>query len=394
MLTAISPEKVGFSAKRLDRIAPVMQRYIDTTQTGGILTLVERKGEIVHLSKCGYLDLAEKKPLEQNHIFRIYSMSKPIISLGLMMLFEQAKFHLSDPVEKYIPEFKNLQVLGPDGKYVTPNPPMTIRHLLTHTSGLTYGAFGETTVDKRYQAANLFEKNQTLAEMVQKIAGLPLVKHPGEQWIYSVSTDVVGRLIEVISGMTLGDYLEEQIFAPLGMVDTGFSVPDEKLQRLTTCYAETEQEQLAVYDSRDGSIFQDVKLHSGGGGLVSTLADYLQFARLMRNQGALNGVRLVGRKTIELMTANHIAPHLFPLAVTDPFPGFGFGLGVSVVMDVPMTQELGSVGSFGWGGLASTTFWVDPQEELIAILMTQYIPLNPFPLQADFKTLVYQALIN
>jgi CubicO group peptidase (beta-lactamase class C family) len=321
-------------------------------------------------------------------------MTKPIVSLALMMLFEQARFHLGDPIHKYLPEFKDVKVWEPDGKQVPPKSEPTIQQLLTHTAGLTYGAFGEAAVDKLYQQANLFDKNQTLEEMVKKIASLPLVCHPGDRWIYSVSTDVVGRLVEVISGMSLADYLQTEIFSPLGMVDTAFSVPADKTKRLTTCYAETETERLAVYDPIENSAFQDVTLYSGGGGLVSTLEDYLQFSRLVRNRGELNGVRLAGRKTLELMGANHIPANLLPLAVTDPFPGFGFGLGFSVMTDVAQTQVLGSVGTMGWGGLASTTFWVDPQEALIAILMTQYIPMEPFPLQADFRNLVYQALID
>ena len=394
MITTAKPENVGLSKERLQRISNVMQGYIERGETGGILTLVERHGETVHLARCGYSDVDARKVLEYDHIFRIYSMTKPIVSLALMMLFEKAKFHLNDPIHKYLPEFRDVNVWKAGGKLVPPNTVPTIKHLLTHTAGLTYGAFGETEVDKLYQAADLFDKNQTLEEMVRKIAGLPLVCHPGEHWIYSVSTDVVGRLVEVLSGMDLADFLQEKIFDPLGMVDTAFSIPDEKIGRLMSCYAQTEEEKFILQDPGENSSYRNVRLYSGGGGLLSTLKDYLQFARLVLNRGELDGVRLVGHKTVELMGSNHIPANLLPLAVTDPFPGFGFGLGFSVLLDVPQTQALGSVGTVGWGGLASTTFWVDPQEDLIAILMTQLIPLDEFNLQADFRNLVYQALIE
>ncbi len=391
MFNITTPEKVGFSTARLARIAPVMQGYVDRGQTGGILTLVERRGEVVHLEKCGYQDIATQKPLEYDHLFRIYSMTKPIVSMALMMLLEQAQCHLADPIHKYLPEFKNVKVWEA-GKLVAPRTPPTIKQLLCHNAGLTYGAFGETEVDKQYQKVDLFNKNQTLAEMVHKIASLPLLYHPGEGWVYSVSTDVVGRLVEVISGMSLADYLQEKIFAPLGMVDTSFSVPADKINRMTTCYGETEEEKLAVFDPMIKCAFQDVALYSGGGGLISTLADYLQFARLVRNRGELNGVRLLGRKTLDLMATNHVPMELFPLTIANPMLGTGFGLGFSVTMDVAQTQEMGSVGAIGWGGMASTLFWVDPVEELIGIMMTQYVAIEPIMLQPDFRNLVYQAL--
>jgi CubicO group peptidase (beta-lactamase class C family) len=392
MLTVRSPEKVGFSSERLNRIAPVMQGYIDRGQTGGILTLVERQGEIIHLEKCGYQDIAAQKPIEFDHIFRIYSMSKPITSLALLMLYEQALCHLHEPIHAYLPEFKDVKVWD-NGKLVPPKSPATIRHLLNHTAGLTYGFMAETEVDKLYQGVDLFNKNQPLEEMVRKIAGLPLLYHPGEGWVYSVATDVVGRLVEVISGLSLADYLQMYIFAPLGLVDTAFSVAEHQLDRLTTCYGETDKEKLAVFDPMTKSAFRDVALHSGGGGLVSTLVDYLKFCRLIRNRGELDGVRLLGRKTWDLMGSNHVNPALFPLAIGEPMPGIGFGLGFSVTVDAAKTQALGSAGTLGWGGMASTTFWVDPVEELIAILMTQYVPIEPFNLQPDFRTLVYQALV-
>ena len=395
MLEIASPEEVGFSSERLNRLDVVMQDYIDQGLTGGILTLVERRGQIIHLGKYGYQDITKKTPLEFDHIFRIYSMTKPITSLALMMLLEQGKVRLFDPIDRYLPEFKEVKVLDQKGKQISPKTPMTVHHLLTHTSGLTYGLFGNSEVDKLYQEEfKLMSKDQTLAEMIQKIAGFPLVGHPGEQWVYSVSTDVVGRIVEVITGLSLGKFIEENILSPLRMVDTAFSVSDDKLDRLTTCYTETETDKLVLQDHPSHSNYQNVKLHSGGGGLVSTLKDYLQFVRLLYNYGELNGIRLVGRKTIELMTTNNIDPKLMPLATQEPFPGFGFGLGFRVLVDLGQTRELGTLGTYGWGGAASTTFFVDPQEEMIGIMMSQYMPATPFFLIPDFRTLVYQAIVN
>ena len=394
MIHVEQPEEMGFSSERLNRIPTNMQDYVDRGEIGGVLTLVERKGKVVHLEKCGYQDIATKLPMEFDTIFRIYSMTKPITSVALMMLYEQANFQLGDPVHQYLPEFKQLKVLESNGVLVPPRREITIHHLLTHTAGLTYGIFGDTEVDHLVEEAHLFDKNIDLAEMVHRITQLPLLYHPGERWVYSVATDVVGRLIEVFSGQSLADFLQENIFEPLGMVDTSFSVPASKVQRLSTCYAETEKEKLAVYDGSENSIYRNVNLYSGGGGLVSTLEDYLQFANMVLNKGILNGLRLLGRKTMELMRMNHLPASLLPMSIQEPIPGVGFGLGFSVLQDITQTLVMGSPGSHGWSGLAGTTFWVDPQEELIAILLTQYIPLVPFSLHADFKTLVYQALID
>ncbi|MBI9042941.1 MAG: beta-lactamase family protein [Anaerolineaceae bacterium] len=394
MQTTIQPEEAGFSSERLARIPAVMQGYIDRKETGGILTLIERKGEIVHTSKCGYQDLRTQTPIAADSLFRIYSMTKPIVSMGLMMLFEEARFHLNDPVQLYLPEFRDVKVWEADGQLSVPKTAPTIGQLLSHTAGLTYGVFGETEVDKQYQAANLWQPGIDLQEMVRRIAGLPLICHPGERWVYSVSTDVLGRLVEVLSGKRLDAYLQEKVFAPLGMEDTSFSVPDEKVERLTTCYVETEKEKIVVFDSVEKSAFRDVSLFSGGGGLVSTLKDYLQFVRLVLGKGALDDVRLIGRKTFDLMAGNHIPQGLLPFMSPEPALGMGFGLGFSVIMDAVQTGKPGSVGTLGWGGMASTVFWVDPQEELIAILMTQLVPMDRLRLEDDFRTLVYQAMID
>jgi len=394
MIQVKEPENVGFSRERLNRISKGLESYVFGGDLAGVLTLVERKGEVVHLSKCGYQDIASQKELAFDSIFRIYSMTKPITSVALLMLFEQGRFQLSDPISKFLPELNNAKVLGADGELIHPKNEITIHRLLTHTAGLTYGVFVDSPVDKMYQDANLFEKSIHLGEMVQRISNIPLFCHPGERWVYSVATDVVGRLVEILSGKTLADYFQENIFSPLGMVDTSFSVPSNKIDRLTTCYAETKDEKMAVFDGVDKSTFRDVKLYSGGGGLLSTLEDYLKFSQLLRNKGKVDGTRLLGRKTVEMMTSNHLSESLLPMRNIETMPGLGFGLGVSVLLDVLQFQCLGSEGSYGWSGLASTTFWVDPQEEMIAILMTQYIALESQSLHADFRNLVYQALVD
>ncbi len=394
MINLTPAQVAGFSPERLNRITETMADYVTRGDLAGVITLVERHRETVHLNKCGYCDLSQKKLIEFDTLFRIYSMTKPITSVALLMLYEQARFQLNDPVHKYLPEFKGIKVLGENGKLEQPKTDISIHHLLTHTAGLTYGVFLESPVDKMYQEANIFDKTIPLEEMVRRIANLPLYCHPGERWVYSVATDLIGRLVEVLAGISLADYFQEKIFNPLGMVDTTFSVSSEKIGRLSTCYSETEKDKLAVQDQAENSAFTNVNLFSGGGGLLSTLEDYLKFARMLRNQGELEGTRLLGRKTWELMTCNHLPASLLPMRNLQTMPGLGFGLGVSVLLDVTAFEALGSVGSFGWSGMASTTFWVDPKEDLIAILLTQYIALEPKPLHFEFQNLVYQALVD
>jgi CubicO group peptidase (beta-lactamase class C family) len=383
------PEELGLSSERLKRIDTAMQRYIDQELIAGIVTLVARRGSVVHLEKSGMQDIETNKPMELDTIFRIYSMTKPLTSVALMMLFEQGLVRLADPVSKFIPEFKKVKVWVNEGELADLTREITVHDLLTHGYEETH-----TPVDKLYDQADVFNTDMTLQEMMRRIADLPLVHQPGEVWRYSVATDVVGRLIEVISDMTLADFLDEKILRPLGMEDTAFSVPADKMGRFATLYGMTEKGALEVIDTVVGGDYVTVRLHAGGHGLVSTAADYLRFAQLVLNRGELNGVRLLGRKTMELMTTNHIPPTLLPLEMVDPWPGFGFGLGFRVLLDVPQAGVMGSVGSHGWAGWASTYFWVDPQEQLIGILLLQYIPSGTYPISEDFRTAVYQALIE
>lgn len=391
------PEELGFSTERLTRINDFMKRYVDEGKVAGFVTLVARRGEIAYLDKFGYQDIAAETPMQLDSIFRIYSMTKPIASMALMMLYEEALFNLTDAVSQYIPAFEDAKVWGADGALESPVRPITVQDLLRHTAGLSYGGYAESQspVDKYYDEADLFNPKSTNSELTDRIASLPLMYHPGEKWHYSVATDVVGCLVEVLSGKTLADFVQEKIFDPLEIVDTAFHIDPSKSSRFCTLYGKTADSDFGVLDLPDSSEYlSPVLRHSGGDGLVSTTADYLKFAQCMLNKGELNGVRLLGPKTVELMTCNHLPPALLPIAFegSEPMLGMGFGLGFSVMLDVAQTGVMGSIGDHGWGGYAETFFWIDPQEDLIAILMTQYLPSQTYPIRKEFRTVVYQAL--
>jgi len=390
-----APEEFGFSPDRLKRIDAVMQRYVDQKTLAGIVTLVARRGGIVHFEKFGFQDIETLKSMELDTIFRIYSMTKPITSVALMMLFEHCLIRLTDPVTKFIPEFKKVKVLVSEGKLADLEREITIQDLLRHTAGLSYGDDEDSPVDELYRQADIFNTDIALEQMIRRIADLPLANQPGQVWRYSVATDVVGYLVEVISDMSLAEFFDEKIFRPLGMEDTSFSVPPNRIDRFATLYGKTEKGALDLIDTATGGSYFNVHLHSGGHGLVSTTADYLRFAQLVLDKGELDGVRLLGPKTMELMTTNHLPPALMPIAMgEEQMPGFGFGLGFSVMMDVAQSGMMGSVGLHGWGGWANTHFWVDPQEQLIGILMLQYVHSGTYLVTNDFRTLVYQALID
>jgi CubicO group peptidase (beta-lactamase class C family) len=392
-----TPEDVGFSSKRLQRINTKMQHYIDDGKLAGAVTLVFRHGRVAHFEKFGMRDIAAGKPMELDTLFRIYSMTKPITSVALMMLHEQGLFHLTDPISKFIPEFKDAKVHLDDGTLVEAERPPTIQDLLRHTAGISYGGHSDTAhpVDAMYDTNKVGADDLTLGEMSREIGKLPLLYHPGRRWHYSFATDVVGHVIEVISGMPIADYFEEKILRPLGMKDTSFTTSPEKIDRFAELYGEADEDQLAIIPTSFASDFSDkIRYNSTGAGLISTAADYLRFARLVLNKGELDGVCLLGRKTIDLMTMNHVPLDLMPLVLGDPMLGIGFGLGFSVTMNPAQTANLGSVGNHGWGGWASTKFWADPQEDMTAIFMTQYIPVESHPVTSDFQTLVYQALVD
>ena len=388
-----SPEDVGLSAERLQRINRAMQEWVDQEKLPGFLTMIARRGKVVHIEKVGMMDVEASKPVEFDTIFRIYSMSKPITSVAVMMLYEEGHFQLNDPVSKYIPEFKDLKVYK--GKtesgfeVVDAEREMTVRDLLRHTSGLSYGWSG-SPVDELYQKANIFAPDSNLTEMIRKLGLIPLLHQPGTVWEYSVSTDVLGYLVEVISGMRFDEFLEERMFQPLGMVDTGFHVPEEKMGRLATLYSPVSEDDDTLKRVDVGPLEHQLGdfFHSGGGGLLSTASDYMRFCQMLLNGGELDGVRLLSPKTIDLMTRDHLSDdHPFDA------PGVGFGLGFAVITDLAQYGGLGSEGNYAWGGAASTVFWIDPKEELVGLLMTQLLS-NPHPTESQFKTLVYQAVID
>jgi CubicO group peptidase (beta-lactamase class C family) len=408
--TLSSPESVGMSAARLARIRPVMESYVAERGVVGISTMVSRRGRIIHAEQFGHQDCEAGVPVAADTIFRIYSMTKPIVSTALMLLHEEGRFQLEHPVAQYLPAFAAAKVLGPDGTLVDPVRPMQIRDLLTHTSGLTYDFMADNLVAEQYRQARIMnDATRTLEALVDDLATLPLAFQPGSRWHYSVGIDVAGRLVEVLSGQSLGAFLQERIFDPLGMVDTGFGVPDDQIHRLSAMYGLPDligrdysfvqlfeaalsgfNERIEVsdtYPTNAPQVFQ-----RGGVGLFSTAADYMRFAQMLAGNGQLEGRRIIGRKTLELMHANHLPAELLPYELLGmPVPGMGFGLGSRVMVDVAATAGPGSLGEFGWAGAAKTYFWVDPVEDLVGVFMSQYMTGMLLP-DRDFRSLVYQAI--
>jgi len=405
--TPASPESVGMSKAGLDRIdAHLKTRYIDAGRFPGTQLLIYRRGKVAHSAVQGYADLERKVPVKDDTIFRIYSMTKPITSVAFMMLFEEGRVALDEPVHKYIPEWKDLGVFvaGIAPAFLTRPParPMLIVDLLRHTSGLTYAFQQRSNVDAAYREAKIgeIEKAGTLETMIEDLGKIPLEFSPGEAWNYSVATDVIGYLIGKISGQPFEQFLKQRILNPLGMSDTDFQVPPEKAHRLAACYsADVKAGNFTLQDDpKTSSFLSPPSLVSGGGGLCSTAADYLTFCRALINGGELGGVRLLGPKTLQLMTSNHLpggvdlpamSRSLFSEAT---YNGIGFGLGFAVTMEPAKTLIPGSAGEYSWGGAATTSFWIDPAEELIAIFMTQVLPSSAYPLRRELRTLVYSAI--
>ena len=404
----VKPEEVGLSSPRLARIGEHFQRYIDAGKLAGVLTLVARRGQVAYLEPQGHLEMERRRPVTRDAVFRIYSMTKPITSVGLMMLYEQGRFQLDDPVHRFIPSWKDLRVFAggnhPLFKTAPVERPMTIRDLLSHTSGLTYGFMERTNVDAAYRKLGVADRTRagyTLRDMVDTLAELPLEFSPGTLWNYSVSTDVVGHLIEVISGQRLDAYLREHVLEPLDMRDTSFVIADAQVPRFAANYERQADGTLRLLDDPQRSLYRECTFFSGGGGLVSTALDYFRFTAMLRNRGELDGVRLLGRKTVELMTMNHLpgGQELTQLAQAGMFTetaygGVGFGLGFSVMQSPARAQILGTSGEYAWGGAASTAFWIDPAEDLIVIFMTQLMPSSSYPLRRELRVLTYAALID
>ncbi|MBI2710571.1 MAG: beta-lactamase family protein [Actinobacteria bacterium] len=404
----IDPSEVGFDPDRLSRIDRHFARYVDDGRLPGWLICVSRNGRIAHVATYGSRDVEAGLPVETDTIFRIYSMTKPITSVALMMLYEEGAFELKDPVYRYIPSFRDVRVFsGGSSQRVTTVPatePVRIWHLLTHTSGLTYGFHYSHPVDAMYRAAG-FEwgspQGQDLESACDTYASLPLLFQPGTEWNYSVSTDVVGRLVEVLSGQPLDRFFAERVFEPLGMTDTAFWVDAAGQDRLAALYLADPATRNAIPSGSFGdAIKRRPALLSGGGGLAGTASDYHRFTQMLLNGGALDGARLLSPRTVAFMASNHLPGgadlEAFgrPLFAETTFDGVGFGLGLSVSVDPVKGRVPGSAGEYGWGGAASTAFWVDPAERITVLFMTQLLPSSTHPIRPQLKQLVAQALVD
>ncbi|HEY2750205.1 serine hydrolase domain-containing protein [Phenylobacterium sp.] len=398
----------GFSSERLARIDRFLtEKYIDPGRMPCAQVLVARKGEVIHQSVVGLRDVERGVKLTDDTVFRIYSMTKPVTSVALMTLVEEGLIALDDPVTKHIPAWKDLGVFaaGVEPAFLTTPParPMQVVDLLRHTSGLTYGFQNRTNVDAAYRKLKLEEFNggHDLAGFVEALGKLPLDFSPGEAWNYSVATDVVGYLVQKIAGKPLGEVLHERIFKPLKMIDTGFFVRADQRSRLGACYNATPKGGLKLQDDPQTSTYlKPPSLESGGGGLVSTAADYMRFANMLVNGGELDGARILSPMTVRLMASNHLpggkdltelSRSLFSESTN---AGVGFGLGFAVVFDPPKTLVPCSQGEFYWGGAASTAFWVDPVEQVTVVFMTQLLPSSTYPIRRELRTLVYSALME
>ena len=391
LLPLAAPEEVGLSAQRLARLGEALRGEVASGRVPGAVALVARRGKLAWFECMGVRDPASGAPMMKDTIFRIYSMTKPIVSVAAMMLWEEGRFFLNDPIAKYLPDLAHPKVAVDKGgriELVPAHRDIHIQDLLRHTSGLTYEFRGNAPVQKMYMDAKTARRSQTNADQVATLGELPLMHQPGTVWEYSRSTDVIGRLIEVLSGTSLGAFLTERILAPLGMVDTAFQLPERDHQRLAEAFPKNPEtgEAVQLLDVKSPVTFE-----SGGGGLVSTAMDYARFLQMMLNWGTLDGTRYLSRKTIELMTADHLGP--ITGASDLLLPGYGFGLGFAVRLYPGIAQIPGSVGQYFWGGLAGTTFWVDPAEQLFAVMLIQ-APGQREYYRILFRDMVYAAIAD
>jgi len=387
-LSLAAPEEVGLSRSRLARLSDVLRAEIERGRVPGAVALVARRGKVAYFESFGVRDPASSAPMHKDTIFRIYSMTKPIVSVAAMMLWEEGQFLLNDALAKYLPEFGRMKVaVARDGKVelVLADRDITIQDLLRHTSGLTYEFRGNAPVQKMYVEAKVFRRNQTNADQAVTLAQLPLMHQPGTRWEYSRSTDVLGRLVEVLSGTSLGEFLSERILTPLGMVDTAFFVPAQNHGRLAEAFPRDPETDAPV---QLVEVKEKPRFESGGGGMVSTALDYARFLQMLLNGGRLDAVRLLSRKTIEYMTADHLGP--ITGAPDLLIPGYGFGLGFAVRLQAGIAQVPGSIGQYFWGGLAGTTFWVDPKEDFFALMLIQ-APGQREYYRVLFRDMVYAA---
>ena len=404
-LKVVSPASVGLDGKVMGNIRDYLkEQYVEPGKYVGTLTLVARKGEIAYLDALGFMDRENKKAMQEDAIFSIYSMSKPITSIALMQLYEKSLFRLDDPIHWHIPSWRNLRVYesGLYPNYLTSRPKrhMTIRDLLSHMSGLTYDFMLRTNVDAAYRKTKL-QATGDLQAMIDTLAQLPLEFSPGDQWNYSVSTDVCGYLVEHFSGMKLDKYFQKHIFDPLGMEDTGFSCAKEKVDRLASLYEQHPKKGPVLVDPGGAKTarVKKRKMLSGGGGLLSTMSDYYRFSSMLLNQGELDGTRIIGRKTLAMMASNHLPDNKYLTEMSQSafsettYQGVGFGLGFSVILDPVKTQSLTDIGEYGWGGAASTVFWVNPKEEMVVIFLTQLLPSSTYQVRRELRSLIYSSLM-
>ena len=405
MLVPHSPESLGFDSARLARLTPWMQRYVDRGRIPGASVLIARGGELAYFDCAGYREPETQAPWQRDTIVRIYSMTKPVTSVALMMLYEEGLMHLDDPVEAILPEFKDRAVLVPGAKSLADTVPakakMTIRHLLTHTSGLSYGLNGGL-LGGAYakESLGLAFAIGGLDKMVKRIAELPLECEPGSRWHYSAATDVVGRVVEVVSGQPLDRVFAERILGPLGMAETGFFVPDNQIGRFAALYTATPEGGMKLAETPAASAQRQGKVDTfqGGSGLIGTIDNYWRFAEMLRGGGALKGTRLISPRTLALMTANHLPGDISSMGPASwaetSFDGVGYGLLGSILLDPARAQTSGSPGDYGWGGAASTFFWVSPKDDMVVILFTQLTPSNALPIRKELRALVHGALVG
>ncbi len=382
-LPTATPEEVGLSSEKLKAVDNTVKSLVDENTVAGAVVVVARRGKVAYLKSFGMMDIEADKAMKPDTIFRIYSMSKPITTTAAMVLLEEGKFKLDEPVSKYLPDFKDLKVHGPGGKLEEPTRPMSIRDLMRHTSGLTYGIFGDTPVDKMYREAKVLG-NSSLEEMVRRLGKIPLMYQPGTKWHYSVSTDVLGRLVEVVSKKPLDEFFQKRIFEPLDMKDSGFFVPADKLDRFAANYSPDGNGGLKVKDAPATSRYlQKPKRLSGGGGLVSTARDYTRFCQMLVNGGLLDEERLLDEETIAMMLKNQL-----PAGVKH---GDGFGLGFYVDLQRKGGSPAVALGEYGWSGAASTHFWISPKQGMIVVTLQQHMPFRSI-IKNKVKPLVYEAV--
>ena len=394
-LARAAPEDVGMSSNRLERLDDAMQGLVDDGLLAGITTMIARHGKIAHFGTFGHQNIEDGVEMSEDTIFRIYSMTKPITGVALMILYEEGRFRLSDPVHRYIPEFEGLEVAredGPNGQPITEpaHHPMTIRELMAHTAGLSYGIFSESQVDSLYNEANVLDNDSTLKDMIDKLAKIPLRQQPGSMWHYSVAVDVQGYLVEVLSGQRFDEFLNERIFGPLSMNDTAFHVAADKADRFSQVYTHDADGNLIAQEGFGGrrDYLEPPAFLSGGGGLVSTTMDYMRFSQMLLNGGELDGVRILAPSTVRLMHLNHL-----PRELKEMSPGTGFGLDFAVVLD-PVAADGISKGEYYWGGAAGTWFWIDPREDLVFVGMIQHFGPRRPDVRSLSRRLTYQAILE